>query len=83
MVDTFEGYLIQYEEGDIALYRIRDVWTRDQGAIPHFVREGETLQSIAFRYYGDSGYWAQLADANSIDDPLDIPVGTQINIPKL
>jgi hypothetical protein len=43
----------------------------------HTMKEGETLQSIAYRYYGDSGYWGYIADANGILDPFDIQMPPQ------
>lgn len=47
----------------------------------HTVLPGETLQSIAFKYYGISGAWGEIADLNSIYNALDLEPGTQILIP--
>lgn len=47
----------------------------------HVLCDGETLQSIAFREYGDAAAWRMLADANGIDDPLRVAAGTQLLIP--
>lgn len=49
----------------------------------HVLVEGETLQSLAFREYGDAVLWRGLADFNGLDDPLRIPVGTSVIIPTL
>lgn len=35
------------------------------------VKEGETLQMIAYTIYGDSGLWYMIADANNIINPFD------------
>ncbi len=41
---------------------------RDGYAV-HTVREGETIDWIAFKEYGSSNMWRHLASANSLDDP--------------
>jgi nucleoid-associated protein YgaU len=47
------------------------------------VRRGDTLRSIAARFYGDEGRWADLYRANrkAIDDPDSLEVGTSLTIP--
>ena len=48
----------------------------------HTVKDGETLQSIAFQYFGDSGYWGDIADINNILFPFEeLYSGMQILIP--
>lgn len=52
----------------------------------HTVMEGETLQSIAFFYYKDSGFWSRICDVNNIIDPLseeEFYSGLQLIIPNL
>jgi nucleoid-associated protein YgaU len=34
------------------------------------LKEGETLQNIAYRYYGDSGKWYIIAEYNNIINPF-------------
>jgi nucleoid-associated protein YgaU len=55
------------------------------GTIPgrrtHVMTAGDTLHSIAQREYGKPALWRGLANANGIDDPLRIPVGTSVLIP--
>ncbi len=46
------------------------------------VTEGKTLDDIAARQYNDPGKWREIADANAIDDPLELAVGTILTIPK-
>ncbi|MDH3754117.1 MAG: LysM peptidoglycan-binding domain-containing protein, partial [Acidimicrobiia bacterium] len=48
----------------------------------HQVQAGETLDRIAASYYGDPTRWRRIADANGISDPLAVPPGTLITIPK-
>ena len=49
------------------------------------ITEGSRLAWISRKYYGHPDYWPYLYDANSdrIDDPIIVPVGTQIRVPKL
>lgn len=48
----------------------------------HIIKDGETLASIAFRYYGDSGYWGRIANYNKILNPFtEVTPGKQIMIP--
>lgn len=43
--------------------------------------EGERLDQLAERYYGDAGLWRVIAAANNIDDPSAMPAGTLLRIP--
>ena len=43
--------------------------------------EGETLSQLAHEYLGDPGAWREIALANGIDDPFDLPPGRRIVIP--
>ncbi len=47
----------------------------------HKVVAGDSLASIAFREYGDPAMWRPLAEANNIDDPIRLPVGTTLIVP--
>lgn len=65
------GYVLHYPEGDYSLERpIPNKYVPSKGDLVHTVMDGETLQSIAFRYFGDSGYWASIAEVNNIVNPL-------------
>jgi hypothetical protein len=48
----------------------------------HIVRDGDSLPSIANSAYGDPTRWREIADANGIDDPLRLPRGTSLSIPR-
>lgn len=48
----------------------------------HVVREGDTLASIAYRYYGNAAYWRALANANDVDDPIRLRPGTELILPS-
>jgi len=47
----------------------------------HLLAEGDSLQSVAFREYGDATRWRALAAANGIDDPLRVAPGTRLLLP--
>ena len=47
----------------------------------HKVVAGDSLASIAFREYGDPAMWRSLAEANNIDDPIRLAVGTTLMVP--
>jgi hypothetical protein len=53
------------------------------GLRSHVMRDGDSLQSIAWEYYGDPTEWRVLAEANGIDDPLSVPRGTLVSIPVI
>jgi hypothetical protein len=56
--------------------------TRAQrGTRAHTVRDGDSLQSIAWDAYGDPARWRTIAEANGIDDPLRLRRGTPLTIP--
>jgi hypothetical protein len=49
----------------------------------HIVREGDSLQSIAYASYGDPTQWRAIAEANDIDDPLRLRRGQALSIPRI
>jgi Contractile injection system tube protein/LysM domain len=49
----------------------------------HTVRDGDSLQSIAYGAYGDATVWRLIAEANEIDNPLALRRGTRLTIPAL
>lgn len=50
--------------------------------IRHFVA-GDTLPHVAWREYGDATAWRAIAEANDLDDPLDLTPGVELLIPAL
>jgi nucleoid-associated protein YgaU len=53
------------------------------GLRSHVVRDGDSLQSIAYAAYGDATLWRKIADANGIDDPTRLKRGTVLTIPRI
>jgi len=48
----------------------------------HLISEGDTLQSVAYREYGNPNFWRGLAVFNHIDDPLRLTLGDRILLPS-
>ena len=58
--------------------------TRAQAGLGvHTVRDGDSLQSIAYRVYGDANRWRTIAEVNGIDNPLNVRRGTPLMLPRL
>ena len=49
----------------------------------HLLIEGDSLPSVAYKEYGNAGWWRPLAEANGIDDPLKLVVGTRLLVPDI
>lgn len=47
----------------------------------HRVVAGDTLQSLAWREYGEASAWRAIAEANNIDDPSRLRSGTELVLP--
>lgn len=81
-----DATVITYEDGsgDISLdIEAFDVEKSSDDEI-HTVIEGQTLQNIAYQYYGDSGLWYLIALANDIMNPFsdELYAGKQLRIPN-
>jgi nucleoid-associated protein YgaU len=56
------------------------------GLVPqrvHTTVEGDSLQAIAYREYGNPARWRAVAEANGIDDPMRLRPGTVLLLPAL
>ncbi|GAA1976249.1 LysM peptidoglycan-binding domain-containing protein [Kitasatospora viridis] len=47
----------------------------------HRTVAGDSLQSLAYREYGDATVWRVIAEANDIDDPMVLEPGTELLLP--
>ena len=75
------AYALNYGDGDYSLEAPIPSVPSSSNDIQHTVKDGETLQNIAFRYYGDSGKWYIIAEANGILNPFkELESGTLIRI---
>ncbi|WP_433328667.1 LysM peptidoglycan-binding domain-containing protein [Spirillospora sp. CA-294931] len=71
--------------------RLHEIPTKTKGQNPtsgaltaqrvHQVVAGDSLQSLAWREYGDTAAWRAIAEANGIDDPTRLPSGTELVLP--
>lgn len=77
-----DAYLVKYPEGDSSLERNPYTPSSTTTTKLYTVREGDTIQNIAFRFYGDSGSWYKIADTNNLVQPFtDLVEGLVITIP--
>ncbi|MFD0203267.1 MULTISPECIES: CIS tube protein [Saccharothrix] len=49
----------------------------------HVLVAGDTLQSVAYKAYGNAELWREIAEANDIDDPMRLRPGTRLLVPAL
>lgn len=49
----------------------------------HVVADGETVSSVAAEYFAAPTQWRYLADANDVDDPRRISVGSSLVVPAI
>ena len=76
--------IVEYDDGEVSLEMTEfSVETSNKDTI-HTVLEGQTLQNIAYMYYGDSGLWYKIALANNILNPFsdELYAGQQLIIPS-
>jgi hypothetical protein len=71
----------QYSNADLEAKEVKRE-TADHTKV-HVVGQGETLASIATVAYGDPRNWRPIALRNRVDDPLHVPPGTQLVLPRL
>ncbi len=77
-----QAYVLNYGDGDYSLEAVQTSVPSSSDDIQHTVKDGETLQNIAYRYYGDSGKWYLIAEVNGILNPFkELESGTLIKIP--
>lgn len=65
-----KGFTLNYGDGDYSLESYPLLIPSSPNDFQHTLKEGETLQNIAYRYYGDSGKWYIIAEYNNIINPF-------------
>ena len=55
----------------------------DKKRVTYTIKKGDTLYSIAKKFYGDADRWKVIAKANDIKDPRKLKVGKVIKIPSI
>lgn len=78
-----DGYVINYQEGDRSLQRRPIIHREDLEDKAYIVRQGDTLTSIAFKFYGEPLNWFIIADVNNIQNPFILEMGKSIIIPNI
>jgi hypothetical protein len=51
------------------------------GRRTHVVQSGDSLQSLAYRFYGDAGKWRALASFNRVGNPMALRPGARLELP--
>lgn len=76
------SYGLQYDDGNVTLERVPYYYTPSDDDIIHTVKDGETIQNIAYHYYQDSGRWGDIADTNVLYNVArEVVPGLQLIIP--
>ena len=78
------GYLIDFGDGELIVYRNQINYQQSVDDVYHPVGYGDTLHSIARKYYLQSSLWFMIADVNdNIEDIFSLPIGDVILIPSV
>lgn len=57
--------------------------TRTESRRIWVVHEGQSLDWIAYREYGDPAYWRHIAETNDLDNPMDLHAGQVLKLVPL
>jgi nucleoid-associated protein YgaU len=78
------GYIVDLGEEGMLLKRDRLIYNfKSERDVRHRVTAGETLSSLAYRYYNNSLSWFILADVNNIYNPFNLTPGSILLIPDI
>jgi hypothetical protein len=84
------GRILKYNDGTEELEREFIKWDAGENDHYHLLKNGETLDKVAYDFYHDivqnaDKYWWVIADANIVENPLDLSqfIGTEILIPDI
>ena len=50
---------------------------------PVTIKSGDTLSAISLLFYGNANKYPQIAKANNIADPNNVPIGTTLQLPVI
>jgi nucleoid-associated protein YgaU len=50
---------------------------------PYTIKSGDTLSAISLLFYGNANKYPQIAKANNLADPNNVPIGTTLQLPVL
>ena len=74
-----QGRALSTSEASVIIYNL--VERRQVKVIERILQEGERLDYLAGKYYGNSALWWVIAAASGIGWGLQVPPGTYIRIP--
>jgi hypothetical protein len=74
--------LKQAADGDSDKLPPQNPTSRSEPRKTYQVQEGDRLDYLAYREYGEPGQWRRIAEANGLDDPLDIFPGQLLVLPQ-
>ncbi len=78
-----KAQVLVYGNGEASLEYIPPRVSISSSDTIHTVKDGESMYSIAYQYYKDSGKWYIIAEANHISNPFrEINPGTKLIIPR-
>lgn len=70
--------LVEYNEAEVI---VESRSRPEEEPRKYTIRDGDNLSNIAHRIYGDASKWRKLAEANGIENPRSLVVGTPIVLP--
>ena len=50
---------------------------------PVTIKSGDTLSAISLLFYGNANKYPQIAKANNLADPNNVPIGTTLQLPVI
>jgi nucleoid-associated protein YgaU len=60
-----------------------EIGTSGGATKPVAIKSGDTLSAISLLFYGNANKYPQIAKANNIADPNNVPIGTTLQLPVL
>jgi len=78
-----KGYIVNYPDDEQSLQRDLLLYKEDIEDKSYMVVEGDTLTSIAYKFYKSPLKWYVIADVNEIVNPFNLKIGDEIVIPNL
>jgi len=77
------GRILQLDDGELTLEGGELIYTPSPKDGHYTVTQGDTLQNIAYRRYGNSKYYWVIAKVNNILFALDLTLGMELIVPDL
>jgi nucleoid-associated protein YgaU len=60
-----------------------EIGTSGGATQPVTIKSGDTLSAISLLFYGNANKYPQIAKANNLADPNNVPIGTTLQLPVL